>query len=373
MDNHWLCFQFSNPNHVKIISSFLSDERWQRVRVIGISFISCPKSEVYAHIALKSSRRRFKSKFGRKLKLKFYQMQYNWIYRKLAKSRVSNVACYNGLKGVDRLVVSASNELRIPVLFFEEASLDGRLQIDWKGINFDSSIPKDINFYRKIDSMITPINWKNLRPTARQTIKNSKVSQIKDTKGVLDNERYIFCPLQVPKDSQLTVHGGWIEGIHHFLACIDELTANLPSDMYFRIKEHPSSKVSFTRDILELENRKIVLDNVTDTMDLVTQSMVVLTINSTVGLQAFYFEKPVITLGKAFYSFDKLTARAENLFQLSELINNVEKISYSESERDIFMRFLYSWYPKYEDVCNGRFTLKEINAQFSWLEEVWVR
>ena len=370
MENQWMCFQFNNPSQVEIISSFLRAEQWQRVRVIGISFISCPNSEIYSEIALKSSRRRFKSVIGRKLKLKFYQLQYNWIYRNLVKSRVAKVACYNGLKGVDRLVVSASKELNIPVLFFEDASLDGRMQIDWKGINFDSSIPRDINFYKRLDSKISELNWKSLLPTARKIIKNPNVSQIKDTNGVLANERYVFCPLQVPKDSQLTVHGGWIEGVHHFLECINELTVYLPSEMHFRIKEHPSSKVSFKNTITDFENSKIVLDNVTDTMDLIAQSTAVLTINSTVGLQAFYYEKPVITLGKAFYSFSELTARAENLFQLSELIGDVEKIWFSEMERDLFMRFLYYWYPAYEDVCNGKTTLKEINAQFSWLEDV---
>ena len=370
MENQWMCFQFNNPSQVKIISSFLRTARWQRVRVIGISLISCPNSEKYSQIALKSSRRRFRSIIGRKLKLKFYQLQYNWIYRKLVKSRVTKVACYNGLKGVERLVVSASKELSIPVLFFEDASLEGRMQIDWKGINFDSSVPRDINFYRGIDSKITTINWKSLLPTARKIIKNPNVSQIKVTNGALDNERYVFCPLQVPKDSQLTVHGGWIEGIHHFLECINELTMYLPSGMHFRIKEHPSSKVSYKNTICNFENSKIVLDNVTDTMDLIARSTVVLTINSTVGLQAFYYEKPVITLGKAFYSFSELTARAENLFQLSEFIRDVDEIRFSEMERDMFMRFLYFWYPAYEDVCNGRTTLKEINAQFSWLEDV---
>ncbi len=367
MNDQWMCFQFNNPNHIKIISSFLRSEQWQRIRAIGISFIPCPNSNKYAQIALKSSRRQFKSKFGLRLKLQFYQWQYNWIYRKLSNSEVTNVACFNGLKGVDRLVVSASRELNIPILFFETATLVGRLQIDWKGINFDSSIPKDINFYRKIESKLTAVNWINSLPTARQKIKNRNVRQVKDSNKVLANEKYIFCPLQVPKDSQLTVHGGWIEGIHHFLECISELTTCLPDGMHFRIKEHPSSRVSFTNEIIKLENSKIILDNVTDTMDLIAHSKVVLTINSTVGIEAFYFRKPVITLGKAFYSFDQLTVRADNLSQLSKIISNIEEINFSETQRDIFMRFLYFWYPKYEDVLNGKITPKEINAQFSWL------
>lgn len=365
----WLCFQFNNPTKFELISALMSTENWNNVKLIKLSFKSCPNSEKYAEIALTTSRNTYNSKIGIVIKRQFYRCQYNWIYRKLLNSQIDYVACFNGLKGVDGLVVAACRELKIPVLFFEFASLVGRVQIDWKGINFDSSIPRDSNFYRNSAESFHEVNWRNSVPISRQVIKNPSVQQIKDVDGILEKQKFIFCPLQVPKDSQLTVHGGWVEGNFDFLNCIDKMTAYLPSKTHFRIKEHPSSKVSLRRHIAKLNNPNIKLDNTTDTMDLVSYSIAVMTINSSVGLEAFYFGKPVITLGNAFYSFGNLTSRAKNLSQLASLIKSVEKIQFSEKDRDLFMRFLHFWYPKIECIINGKFTLKELDAQYAWLEK----
>ena len=366
----WLCFQFNSPSRIEVIEAFMRNERWKRVKLILISFIPCANSDSYAASALKTSRRVYKSKFGRFLKFHFYKWQYNWIYRVILKSSAAYVACYNGLKGVDQLVVFASRELNIPVLFFENAPLAGRMQIDWKGVNYDSSIPRNKEFFRKVVNDLNEVDWKLIPPNSRQTIKNKEVSQIRDIGGLLATQKYIFCPLQVPKDSQLTVHGGWIEGISHFLICIDQVSPDLPPGFHFRVKEHPSSKISFTKEIIDLNNPNIVLDNYTDTMDLVAQSRAVLTINSSVGMEAFYFEKPVITLGDALYSFDNLTSRATDLSQLKELVRNIEKLEYSDNDRDHFMRFLYSWFPTVNSILCKNYTLNDLNNRDRWLDQL---
>ena len=374
--NSWLCFQFDDPSKIEIIKAFMHNEKWCRVKLILISFAPCPNTESHAESALrtsralKTSRRIYNSKIGRILKYHFYKWQYNWIYRKILRSKASYVACYNGLKGVEQLVVSASRELNVPVLFFETAPLSGRMQIDWRGINYDSSIPRNKDFYREITDNLNKVDWKKNPPNSRQTIKNKKVSQIRDLESLLETQNYIFCPLQVPKDSQLTVHGGWIKDIHHFLTCINQVTEYLPPDFHFRVKEHPSSKISFTQEVINLGNPRIVLDNNTDTMDLVAQSMAVLTINSSVGMEAFYFEKPVITLGNAFYSFDELTSRATDISQLKELVRNIEELDFSDKDRDVFMRFLYSWFPTVDSILSRMYTLNELNNRFLWLDNL---
>ena len=370
MKTRWLCFQFNNSNQNRLITALLRTEDWYRViKFIGISFTPCRNCDRHALLALETSRHTFKSKVGRSAKLLFYRWQYNWIYRKLLDLKITHVACFNGLKGVDRLAAAASKELKIPVLFIETAALAGRVQIDWNGVNYDSSIPREINFYRNLASELSSFDWQKSPPGARQSNKNKSVTQEKDTDSKLSKLKYIFCPLQVPKDSQLTVHGGWIKDIHHFLECIDSSAKFLPNGIHFRIKEHPSSKLSLASHIAKLEhlNNKIVLDNSTDTMDLIAESVAVLTINSRVGLEAFYFQKPVITLGKAFYSFDHLTSRAENLTELSNQIKDIESVAYSELERDLFMRFLYFWYPTTGEILTGNYSLNDVETKFTWL------
>ena len=367
MAGKWLCFRFHNPKQIKIITALMRGQEWIRVKLILLSFLYCPNSESHAIAALRTSRVDSQSKLKHSAKFYIYKWQYNWIYRKIVRSNADYVACFNGLKGVNSLVVAASRELNIPVLFFEIAPFSDKCQIDWKGVNYDSSIPRNPNFYRNLDVHRFTTDWRQLPPTARQPIKKSKVKQHNDVEGLLSTLNYVFCPLQVPTDSQLTVYGGWIKGLSHFLDCLNNVIDDLPENLHFRVKEHPSSPISLLSYIEKLENSRIVVDNDTNTMDLVEHSKCVITINSTVGLEAFYFGKPVITLGKAFYSFGELTSRVDSLLELRETIRNVEKLTFSDKDRDIFMNFLHYWFPTVESVTNGEFTLEEVNARYTWL------
>lgn len=367
MAGKWLCFRFHNPKQIKIITALMRGQKWIRVKLILISFLNCPNSESHAISALRTSRVNFQSNLIHSAKFCIYKWQYNWIYRKLVRSNADYVACFNGLKGVNSLVVAASRELNIPVLFVEIAPFSDKCQIDWKGVNYDSSIPRNPDFYRNLDVRRFSADWCQIRPKARQPIKKSKVKQHNDVEGLLSTLNYVFCPLQVPTDSQLTVYGGWIKGLSHFLDCLNNVIDDLPENLHFRVKEHPSSPISLHSYVEKLGNSRIVVDNDRNTMDLVENSKCVITINSTVGLEAFYFGKPVITLGKAFYSFGNLTSRVENLFELRETIRNVENLTFSEKDRDVFMNFLHYWFPTVESVTNGEFTLEEVNARYTWL------
>lgn len=367
MNSKWLCFRFDEPFLVELISSILHKEKWTRIKFILISLRPCPNAESHAEFAIRTTKHSPKSKLKHWAKINFYKWQYNWIYRKLQRTNTNRVACMNGLKGVNSLVVAASRELNIPVLFFEMAPLPGRFQIDWKGVNYESSIPRHPNFYRNLDQDQFAVNWREHTPKSRVSKRNPAVKQIKDEADSLSSENYIFCPLQVPTDSQVTVYGGWIKDIPHLLNCLVQLTGSLPKNLHFRIKEHPSSPITFTDQIEKIENSRIILDNLTDTMDLVRGSKGILTINSTVGLEAFYFGKPVITLGNSFYSFGELTAHADNFFQLQELIKNFDSIQFSDSDRDLFMKFLHYWFPTIDSILNKQFTLNDIEERFRFV------
>ena len=369
MSTQWLCFRFENSELLAVISALLRNESWSRVRFIFISFRACPNAKTYAETALKTTKRLPSSKLGRLAKYQFYIWQYNWIYRTLIRSSATYVACANGLKGVNSLVVAASRELEIPVLFVERAAIPDRLQIDWNGVNYGSSIPRDPQFYRKYRKDFSSVGWLDNPPISRSSDKGSDVEQVKDKAGNLAIQKYIFCPLQVPKDSQITVYGGWINGISHYLEVLDQLAYKLPKGVHLRVKEHPTSPISFAQQVNGFNNPNIILDNKTDSMDLIRFSKAVLTINSTIGFEAFYFEKTVITLGKAFYSFGNLTSHAENYQQLTELVENIDSINNSNSDRDLFMRFLYSWYPKTQRILDGKYSFEDVKKRFAWLEK----
>src|SRR5690606_11472626 len=61
--------------------------------------------------------------------------------------------------------------------------------------------------------------------------------------------------------------------------------------------------------------------NANDTQALIEHAALVITINSTVGIEALLLGRPVLTLGNAFYNIDGLVSHADNVAQLREVVS----------------------------------------------------
>ena len=119
----------------------------------------------------------------------------------------------------------------------------------------------------------------------------------------LENKRYIFFPLQVMNDSQLVLNSniGLIDGL---LYCIKKAQYE---NLDLIIKLHPAeNNILVLKRILELRKQykfKIVKDN---TFLVIKNASKVITINSTVALEAMILNKEVEILGRSYYKyFDK--------------------------------------------------------------------
>ncbi|MCY4130021.1 MAG: hypothetical protein OXG15_12380 [Gammaproteobacteria bacterium] len=372
MKERVLCFGFNTEFQKKLIDAWTVDLDAKTVDLVLLSRKACPNVERHAETALESARRVPAGAIGERLKLRFLQLQYNWIYRKLEESRPDRVLIYNGLNGVNYLVSAACKELDLPQLYFERAPLQDRVQIDARGVNFQSSVPTDIQFYRSLKEDEFA-DYRGADYVNEHLLNNeSSLSGNQDGNNELRSKSYVFCPLQVPRDTQVTVFGGWINGIPHLLDSLDEASRQLPSDIHVRIKEHPSSPISFAQRIESYDNPKLVLDNEHDVYDQVAHSQGVITINSSVGLEAFLFEKPVITIGKALYSFGEMTTRATDLDSLCDAMTDFPNLSWSRLERDRFVKFLFFWFPPMQQVLNKEYTPHDIllrNQKFQSLLE----
>ena len=93
-----------------------------------------------------------------------------------------------------------------------------------------------------------------------------------------------------------------------------------------------------------MRSSKLILDNNTDTLKLIELSQAVLCLNSSVGLQAFFYDKPVITLGQAFYSFGNMTYDFKNINDLKALISKPHKMTFNANLRRIFLNYLVQEY-----------------------------
>ena len=134
----------------------------------------------------------------------------------------------------------------------------------------------------------------------------------------------------------------------------------LPKGWHLRIKEHPSATQPL-RHLIEAAGGPVRLDNRTDTFAQVTQSRAVVTVNSSVGLQAFYFGKPVLVLGEAFWCFDDLATPAGAPDALEAAFNRAGDLGFDAPARDAFMAYLTErHFPTQADILSGRWGLAQL-------------
>ena len=163
----------------------------------------------------------------------------------------------------------------------------------------------------------------------------------------LPQEPFLFCPLQVPGDSQVTLFPGWCGGLEGFINAVGHAAESLPAGWHLRIKEHPSARRSLRREIERWQQTgRVVLDNDTETFAQVAASRGVVTLNSSVGLQAFFHDKPVVVLGQCFFAQPELVALADGPERLAEIFAHPERLTVDLASRNRFMNWLdQEYYP----------------------------
>lgn len=107
---------------------------------------------------------------------------------------------------------------------------------------------------------------------------------------------------------------------------IESLAAALPPGYDLVLKEHPASvgqnRLALLRRLSRPGNVRLVPPR-TSSHDLIRNADAVAVISSTVGLEALLYEKPVLTLGRPFYSGFGVTVDIESVAELPEGVPEV--------------------------------------------------
>jgi capsular polysaccharide export protein len=148
-----------------------------------------------------------------------------------------------------------------------------------------------------------------------------KKSEIYDIK-----KNTIYCPLQVQDDTQIVQYGNWIKSIGQFIDLIGEASRMLPGNWQLVIREHPSCSVSFKRKLISLSNERFVIDNQSDSTEIISRAKAVITINSSVGFHALLKYKPVIVCGDAFWGFKPISHPVNNKSELFDKFSNINSL-----------------------------------------------
>ncbi|MEL6681481.1 MAG: hypothetical protein AAFQ09_02405 [Pseudomonadota bacterium] len=308
----------------------------------------------------------YPSSAKRAVKRVIYRGQAWYIAALIMRTRPDLCVCWNGVRGHRRLFMDVAQDLGIPHLYMEESPIPWRITCDLAGVNFENSLPRRMDYYRLWQDRAADIAlnaWRSLadKLVARVT-ERTHTAQVARDLG--DEGKYIFCPLQVPTDSQVVSFGGRFKSMEQYVEVLCQAAKALPRGWHLRIKEHPSSQVTFQDKIKQHISAKLKLDNTTDTFLQVKHAQSVLTLNSSVGIQAFYFDKPVMTLGQAFWDFGGLAEHLATDDALAEALATPARSWFSERDRAAFMNYLtFAYYVIEQDVADGKIGLNDIIAR----------
>lgn len=267
--------------------------------------------------------------------------QYNWARGYFSPGDMA--LCWNGLTGSRRAYMQGARDAGAARLFAELAPFKGYVTLDPHGLNAESSVPQT-----KAGLGDQPLS------AARQAVMADaltaraarKTHVLQDARELPDGP-FLFCPLQVPNDSQITVFGGWAGSVPGFIGALAHAARHLPEGWHLRVKEHPSARASMAGPLeaaQAVSQGRLVVDNTTDTFDQVRAAQGVVTINSSLALESMILNKPVITTGQAYFAKAGLVTPAQDQDHLNALCSAPQMLTYDAAHRSLLLGYLLDRY-----------------------------
>jgi len=310
-----------------------------RVRTWPMSWRGYPQTDARARACLARAKRQPKTAVGRWLKLAFLKGRYNWARRYFANHPQAVALCWQGLTGTRRAFMQGAQDAGVQCLFAELAPLPDRRTLDPKGVNAEGSVPRDPAFYDHVVADADLMDSLRASFVARAP-RRADVQQ--KAAAFSAQDRFLFVPLQVPDDSQMTLFAGWCGGLVGFIDALAKASMDLPEGWHLRLKEHPSSKSRVTAQVMAhiARGARIVLDNDTDSFAQIRASAGVVTINSSMGLQAMFWDKPVIITGEALYDIKGVIDKADSPPALAALLRQADRVTFDAALRGRVLTWL---------------------------------
>ena len=318
-----------------------------RLRTIPLSFRDWPETTARVQTALARAKRQPKGALMRWLKRQLIRGQYNWARAHFTRNPDHLALAWNGLTGSRMAFMAGARDAGAATLYAELAPLPGRITLDPAGVNAEGSVPQSPDFYRQWAANHDTADWRAIGDGL--TARASRRADVGQGAGALPETPFLFCPLQVPDDSQVMLFAGWSGGMAGFLAALGQAAQALPEGWHLRLTEHPSAKIPLGPLLAPLiATGRVVLDNATDSFAQIAASRGVVTLNSSMGLQAFFHDRPVVTLGQAFFNLPGLVHHAGSQSALDALFAAPESLTYDAPLRAAFISWLGQvYYPHF--------------------------
>lgn len=252
----------------------------------------------------------------------------------------THLGMWNGQGGRRRTLIAVAEALSLGTLFAELAPIAGHVTLDPSGVNAAGMLSADPNYYRAWGSAHRDggavERWR-ARLVTRAGVR-------RESQGETGTGPFLFVPLQVRGDTQISVHGGWIKSVPAFIDEVAKAAPSLPPGWRVVFREHPSDRQGNAEQLARLVGPRVEVDNATDTFELVRRSAGVVTVNSSVGMQALLFGKPVLALGHANFAVPGVAATAGSAEALHLAFERARDWDVDLALADAFLRFLADEY-----------------------------
>ncbi len=338
-------YRFISKKRPIVAAAFAPTDRLHWVAMLPPTRRAYAEARARAEEALLTATRRPSLRWLFDTRMALLAAQYN-ATRQFFEARSSAVAVtWNGLVSDRRIFMLAARDAGAKTLFFERGPFPQTITADPVGVNHNNGLPRDVETFRRWLSATPAASgaWRPLADRLRQ--RPPRVTRKSDL-GKLPplDAPFVFVPLQKQSDTQLRLFGVECCGVAETIDLLAAAAPSLPKGWHIRFKEHPSDTNRAETIVRRYEGLPLYLDNSTDTFAQVRASRLVVTVNSSVGLEAMLLEKPVVATGLAFWAIAGLADAATSAEALRGVFAAPDRVGFDPELRDAFLSFLVADY-----------------------------
>ncbi|MBM7652579.1 capsular polysaccharide export protein, LipB/KpsS family [Neobacillus cucumis] len=284
--------------------------------------------------------------------LTLYKRYMYYIDKFIVENKIDVICLFNGYHWIDRVTSYLAKKRGLKVICFEDGLFrPATVTCDPKGINAASSVRQDADFYdsikvdyNRLENFLFkaehPLHLKRKKENLLRVAFVKALSMFGGFIGLHPNyyvhinlpqairyflfkmqfsrrnndvidlpDEYVFVPFQVSRDTQIFYNSPNIETMEGLLDYVYSavLKFNKENNRHLKVivKEHPEdmsrNNYKDLKDRYKNINEVIFLEKC-NVKELIKKSEAVITINSTVGIEALTKNKRVLTLGEALYN-----------------------------------------------------------------------
>lgn len=302
---------------------------------------------------------------------------YSKVYNILINYKINKTLVW-GSSFMPYMVTKISHRLNIPHLILEEGYFrEYGIQYSHIGSNVQSEIIEEYNLFLQKNKQ--KYNHKKIKTKKYNKLFNNKKTkkqlEYDDYKidNILLNESYVFVPLQINSDTQIILNSPFIKSMYDFVEIIIK-TINYYNEKYnkkikiiFKIHPEQNTQDKFfdINEIYQTFKKNAFFVKNYNLNQIILNSKLVITINSTVGILALNMNKKVMVLGKSIYSLENIVFCVNDINYINEKFK--ESMHNTKNEEDInkFTDFLMNKQLKINVTNPSKKDIKNLFSKFN--------